>query len=98
MAQWLNPTKGDWTETLKQDLLDFGMPEDFQYFKTKSKLIIQNEVKRNANEYALKILNKQKEYHKKMNNLNYEELKTQSYFFKNGLRIEEIQNVLKGSP
>ena len=44
MTQWLNPTRGDWTETLKQDLLDFGMPEDFEYYKSKSKFIIKNEV------------------------------------------------------
>ena len=95
MTQWLNPTRGDWTETLKQDLLDFGMPEDFQYYKSKSKFIIKNEVKRNSKQYALKILNKQKKCHKKMNNLEYKELKTQNYFFINGLKIEEIQNVFK---
>ena len=95
MTQWLNPTRGDWTETLKQDLLDFGMPEDFQYYKSKSKFIIKNEVKRNSKQYALKILSKQKKCHKKMNNLEYKELKTQNYFFINGLKIEEIQNVFK---
>ena len=52
-------------------------------------------MKKKSKYYALRLLNKQKENHRKMRNLNYHELKTQSFYSIKGLRVEEIQNVFK---
>ena len=52
-------------------------------------------MKKKSKDYALRLLNKQKENHRKMNNLDYYELKPQSYYFIEGLRVEEIQNVFR---
>ena len=52
-------------------------------------------MKKKSKDHALRLLNKQKENHRKMSNLEYCELKTQSYFSIEGLRVEEIQNVFK---
>ena len=38
---------------------------------------------------------KQKEGHSKMNNVDYQALKTQSYFHLEGIRMNEVQNVFK---
>ena len=45
ITQWFNPTKGDWTETVREDLSDFGMSPDIEYYE-KGKYSIKNEVKK----------------------------------------------------
>ena len=95
MAQWLKPSRGDWTETVKQDLLDFGMPIDFNYLKSKGKYSIKNELKKTAKDYAFSMLIQQKETHRKMNYLEYNDLKTQNYCYMEGLKVHEIQNIFK---
>ena len=95
IAQWFNPTKGDWTETVKQDLEAFDMPAEFDYFKSKGKHAFKSEVKKKAKEYSLRTLMTQKDGHSKMDNVDYEELRTQSYFHLEGIKINEIQNVFK---
>ena len=56
MTQWHNPTKGDWTEQVKQDLEDFEIPCSFESMKSKSKETFKKMVKVRAKEHALKIL------------------------------------------
>ena len=56
ICQWYHPVRGDWTETVKEDLKDFDIPCDFQFVKSKSKESFKRLVKINAKEYALKIL------------------------------------------
>ena len=60
ITQWTNPTKGDWTETVKEDLEDVGIPADFKFLKSKSKFSFKQLAKKQAKKYAfLKLLEKQ---------------------------------------
>ena len=38
ITQWNNPTKGDWTETVRRDLVEFGFSDEYEFLKIKSKL------------------------------------------------------------
>ena len=58
---WHNPTRGDWTETVKQDLKAFDIQVDFEVIKSKSKLSFKNMVKKKALKYGLEYLLSQKE-------------------------------------
>ena len=52
--QWKFPTKGDWTETVKQDLKDFKMEDDYEYFKNIKKAKFNKFVKMKAKEFDMK--------------------------------------------
>ena len=67
--KWFNPTKGDWTEYVKQDLRDFKI--ELNEITSKSKNTVKDILKIKAKEYALKVLQTKKEKHSKMDNLNY---------------------------
>ena len=45
MTQWINPTKGDWTETIKDDLKDYNISEDLDEIKKKSKSSMKHYLK-----------------------------------------------------
>ena len=62
-TQWHNPTKGDWTETVKLDLEAFGIQVNLDTIKSKSKLSFKSMVKKKAIEHGLKILQAKKEKH-----------------------------------
>ena len=48
ITQWNNPTRGDWTEEVKSDLEDFGIPCSFEWIKSKSQLSFKSLVKTKA--------------------------------------------------
>ena len=33
LAQWYNPTKGDWTEIIRKDLEDLNLSSDIESYK-----------------------------------------------------------------
>ena len=41
ITQWNNPSKGDWTEYVKQDLKDFKIPQSFKLIQSKSKYTLK---------------------------------------------------------
>ena len=94
-TQWNNPTKGDWTETVRNNLEEFGLPEDFGFLKSKSKSSFKNLVKKKAREIALEQLLENKEKHSKMKNLDYSELKLQQYFQLPEISIAQARNIFK---
>ena len=94
-AQWYNPSRGDWTETVKQDLEDFEIPVNLEDIKSKSKYSFKKEVKVKAKDLSMKILMKKKEGHTKLDNIRYEELKIQSYLSLEGIKISEIQDTFR---
>ena len=55
-TQWNNPSKGDWTETVKVDLKHFGIACDFKKIKSKSTEAFKRTVRIKAQEYALEKL------------------------------------------
>ena len=79
ITQWHNPTKGDWTEAVKEDLKDFNIPCDFEYIENMSQEAFKRKVKVKAKDLALTNLKKLQENHSKMEKLHYNELKLQTY-------------------
>ena len=56
---WLQPTRGDWTEQIKQDMEDFVIPTSFEPIQVKSKEAFKRYIKIRAKGYALdKLLGK----------------------------------------
>ena len=95
MTQWHNPTRGDWTEQVKEDLEDFNIPCAFEFIRSKSKEAFKRLVKTRAKEYALnKLLGKQAS-HSKMEKLRYSELKIQNYFLDEKLKPKEMKTLFR---
>ena len=94
-SQWKYPTKGDWTESVKVDLLDFGLTFTLDQLRCISKNSFKRIVKQSTKAYALKYLLNIKEKHSKMKNLHYTELKMQSYFRDPGIPVAEAQNIFR---
>ena len=95
MTQWINPTKGDWTETIKDDLKDYNISEDLDEIKKKSKSSTKHYLKKIGREKTLSQLLLQKGKHSKMKNLEYTELKIQDYFLLPGIRVDQARNIFK---
>ena len=87
ITQWQDPSRGDWTEQVKQDLEDLQIPCSFEYLQSKSKDGFKRIVKTKAKEYALKTLKRRQEMHRKMKSVIYTEMKSLSY-----LSSEKIKN------
>ena len=79
ITQWHNPCRGDWTEQVKEDLSDFGIPCSFDYIERKSKETFKQIVKIKAKEYALRLLRRKQDTHSKMENLYYSDIQMQNY-------------------
>lgn len=79
ITQWNNPSKGDWTEYVKQDLKDFKIPQSFKLIQSKSKYTFKKIVKTRAEELALTNLMEIKNIHSKLDNLSYNSLTMQNY-------------------
>ena len=79
ITQWNNPTKGDWTEYVKQDLEDFHIDISFESIQNKSKNSFKKLIKARAEEYALSRLISVKNTHSKLSNLSYNSLIMQNY-------------------
>ena len=92
-TQWKKPDRQDWTETVRQDLADFGMSADPEYLEKYSKYSFKNQVKIKAKELAFKLLMKRKDTHSKMSALYYTNLAIQSYFFLPGCSISDLRSV-----
>ena len=56
-AQWKYGVKNDWTNQIRIDCEDFGIPDDLDYIKSKSEYSFKKMIKVKAQEYALHILN-----------------------------------------
>ena len=95
ITQWTNPTKGDWTEKVKEDMEELRIPTDFNFLKSKSKNSFKQLVKTQVKKYAFINLMEKKKKHSKMDNIEYEELKKQDYFSIKGINVEEVRNIFK---
>ena len=95
ITQWLNPTKGDWTIQVKEDLMDLDIPCSFDFIKKKSSQAFKTYVKNKVKTYALKVLKSKQQKHKKMANVYYDSLSMQSYFSLDNLKIEEKKTIFR---
>ena len=77
MAQWENPAKRDWTETVKEDLEKLNIKCDLSYIKQIKKEQFKEVVKRSVKLAAFNYLMDRKSKCSKMNRLEYSELKQQ---------------------
>ena len=84
-AQWKYPGVGDWTEQVKEDLVDFGIDLDLEQIRLKSFYSFKKIVQNKAKEYALGYYMEKAQHHSKMDSLFYAELELQDY-----LKLEEI--------
>ena len=92
IAQWKNPApKNEWTEQVKVDMEDFGLPLDLEKIAKKSVNSFKTELKKRAKEYAFFSFLEAKEEHSKLENLFYRDLKLQSYLFSDKVTVKEAQ-------
>ena len=78
IMQWNNPTKGDWTQSVREDLKDFGIK--FNDLKGMSKNFMKKLIKKNAREYAFnKLMGMKEQNSSKLGQLKYKKLKRQAY-------------------
>ena len=80
MMQWHNETTGDWTQQIKVDLEDLGIPCDFDFIKSKSSTAFKSLVKRQAKHYASLLLTTKQMKHSKIDDLHYKDFEMQSFF------------------
>ena len=95
ITQWLYPCAGDWTEQVRRDLSDLGLGCSIQWLESKSKWSFKKIIKRTLTEFTLRQLLKKKDLSKKMSNLYYTELKTQTYLVDRTLSFEEKKTIFR---
>ena len=94
-AQWKYPVKDDWTTTVKQDLIDLKINLSLDEIKEQTDWSFKRLVKIRTKDYTLEYLLNLKQKHSKMANLQYEELRLQSYLMDENITVKEAQNIFK---
>ena len=94
-AQWNHPVKDDWTVQVKKDLQDLEIDMTLEEMRKKSKNSFKRMVKVKAKEFALDYLQKLKEKHTKMDNLQYLDLKLQNYLKDDAISVMEARNLYR---
>ena len=96
ITQWEFPsTRGEWAEQVRGDLEMFGICDELNWIKSKSKLTFKALVKKQARELALVTLMNKKEKHSKMDDLIYVELSMQNYLKDEKIRVQEARILFK---
>ena len=88
-VQWNFPCNGDWTEQIKCDLYDFGLECNLDLLASKSKESFKNMIKTKAMEFTLNNLLSRKTLSKKLENINYKEVKMQKYLLDKNLTYSD---------
>ena len=78
-AQLRNPSTGDWTEIVKNDLKDFQINETFEEISKYSKMAFKRKVAFACKKFTFNKLLKVKEGHQKGENVSYNQFKIQNY-------------------
>ena len=73
------------------DLNKFGLEDNVEWIKAKSKCSFKTMMKKLTREIAIKTLNREKEKHSKMNNLTYADLEMQSYLKDEKIRVDQAK-------
>ena len=89
------PSKDDWALTVRNDLKDFGIPENVEFSKSKSVNSFKGLVKIKTKEYTMKYLLGLKADHTKMDNLVYSKLKMQGYLKSADIPAHEAKNLFR---
>ena len=88
-VQWNFPSKGDWTELVKKDLKDFRLSWELETLAGMTKEAFKRMIKIKAQERAFNLLNSRKREYKKLDRLEYMELKVQNYLEDQKLSFED---------
>ena len=90
MAQYENPSKGDWVSQIQSDLIELGINYTFDQIRQCSKLAFKKLVKERVTQNAFKYLCDLQGSYTKGRDIKYSELKLQDYLKSNqGLSIKE---------
>ena len=94
-CQWMQGNQDDWTEQVKCDLRDLGLPCELKMIRKKSNLSWKNLVKKKAKEFEFKkqITLKETKNASKLGNITYSKLELQEYLTK--LDVNLSKNVFK---
>ena len=95
MAQWNYPVKDDWTIKAKQNLEEFGLSLSLEEMRSKSANAFKSLVKTRAKEYTLNFLLDKKDSHKKMDGLEYSDIKLQTYLKDPNISVTEAKNLYR---
>ena len=90
-AQYNFEVKHDWTATVRQDLIDFGIKVNLENIKSKSEFVFKKMVKLKAQEYELCKLNSMKG--SKMENTFHGKLEIQKYLRQKNISAEDAKLV-----
>ena len=94
-TQFKYASKDDWAITVRNALKDFGIPENFEFSKSKSVDSFKSLVKIKTKEYTMKYLLGLKADHTKMDNLVYSKLKMQGYLKSAEIPAHEAKNLFR---
>ena len=95
MAQWENPAKRDWTETVKRDLELLNIKCDLTIMKHTKKEQFKEVVKKSVKVAAFNYLMTMKAKSSKMTNLEYTELRQQEYLCHNKVPPHKARNLYR---
>ena len=93
-AQWNFPVRGDWVIQVKEDILDFDLPEKLCSFEGKSKEGIKRMVDKASTKFALTKFNNMKSSHSKLQNVHYDVIQLQKYLKLKELTVDESKMLL----
>ena len=91
LTQWKYPTCGDWTEQVRLDLDEFGLPNDLEKIEAYSSYSFKNLIKKKTRELTFFKFMERKLNHTKLSNLQYCDLRIQHYFTKNQFTVNEAR-------
>ena len=89
-AQKEYPVKNDWWLSAEENLKEFDIKMEVNEIGAMKKKKFKDIVKKKTNEKAFQYLNIMKSHHSKMDNLNYTELKMQSYLKENIAKSQQL--------
>ena len=94
MCQWLEPSKGDWTEQVKKDLVDFKISSDLHWIKSQNKSWFKNYVNKCEKKFTFEMLLKKQQTHSKLKNVKYINFKMQSYLKSSEINTDTKRKIM----
>ena len=89
LAQIENTLKGDWWETVQNDIVELNLNLSLSEIRSMSEELFRNKVKKHATTAALFWLKHEKERSKKLTHVQYSELSIQNYLKSENLNVQQ---------
>ena len=94
-AQLRNPSKGDWSELLKNDLKDFNISDTFEQISNTKEKHFKKKVKETCMKYAFTKLMEIRSRHSKSKVAEYNKLETSGYLRSNIFTVTQSRLLFK---